>query len=454
MKNKLIRQSANQPISYQPVIGLEIHTQVKTASKMFCGCPADPFGREPNSNTCPVCLALPGALPVPNEAAIRKTVQLAQALGCRIAGFSQFERKNYFYPDLPKGFQISQYVRPVGEGGKFEGIPIRRVHLEEDTGKLLHEGGESLVDFNRSGVPLIEIVTEPEFSDAAKVTKFLKELRTLLVHLETSTADMEKGSLRLEANISLRRSGEKELPAYKVELKNINSFAFLEKALRVEIRRQQELLERGEEVAQETRGYDEKRGVTISQRKKEEAFDYRYFPEPDLPPLTKLALVERKSAGAGKIISAKARIINPLEELRRNLFDSGVPSQYGGVLIQNRELAKLFEALRNEIPAAEAANILVNKRFGDPLKLGKEKILSLHRAKRSREVLSGEDLASSAEKVLLDNPTAVRDYATGKEAALEFLLGQLMKESGGKIVPQEGREILKKLIHARAKASA
>jgi aspartyl-tRNA(Asn)/glutamyl-tRNA(Gln) amidotransferase subunit B len=419
---------------YEPVIGLEVHTQVKTLSKMFCGCPADSFGREPNSNTCPVCLALPGALPVPNEIAIRKTTQLAQALGCRLAEFSQFERKNYFYPDLPKGFQISQYAHPVGETGKFEVTTIRRVHLEEDTGKLIHEGGESLVDFNRSGVPLIEIVTEPEFSDPVAVTKFLKELRTLLVHLDISTADMEKGSLRLEANISLRRIGEKGLPSYKVELKNINSFAFLEKALGVEIKRQKELLEKGEEVAQETRGYNEKQGVTVSQRRKEEAFDYRYFPEPDLPPLTKA------------VLAAGGEVVTP-QEKRESYRDLGIPSQYVEVLIQDRKLAALFEALRPEIRTAELANILVNRRFGDPLKLGKEKILVLYRQKQAKEFLSGEDLGPIAEKVVLDNPAAVSDYVQGKPNALQFLLGQLMKESGGKVNPEEGRDALKKRIH-------
>ncbi|HLD96623.1 MAG TPA: Asp-tRNA(Asn)/Glu-tRNA(Gln) amidotransferase subunit GatB [Patescibacteria group bacterium] len=426
-------------IKYEPVIGLEVHTQVKTASKMFCGCPADSFGREPNSNTCPVCLALPGALPVPNEVAIQKTVQLAQALGCRLAEFSQFERKNYFYPDLPKGFQISQYAHPVGEMGKFEGVTVRRVHLEEDTGKLIHEGGESLVDFNRSGVPLIEIVTEPEFSDPVVVTKFLKELRKHLVFLEISTADMEKGSLRLEANISLRRIGENGLPPYKVELKNINSFAFLEKALGVEIKRQQELLEKGEEIAQETRGYNEKQGVTVSQRRKEEAFDYRYFPEPDLPPLTKSVLVAGEKTGTP-------------QEKRESYLALGVPSQYVEVLIQNRELSAIFEDLRVEIPAAELANILVNRRLGDPLELGKEKILSLYRQRRTKEVLSGGAMTDATEKVLLDNPAAVADYVQGKETALQFLLGQLMKESGGKIDPQEGRELLRKAIYARTSA--
>ena len=426
-------------IKYEPVIGLEVHAQVKTASKMFCGCSADSFGLEPNSNTCPVCLALPGALPVPNEVAVKKTVQLAQALGCRLAEFSQFERKNYFYPDLPKGFQISQYAHPVGEMGEFEGITVRRVHLEEDTGQLIHEGGESLVDFNRSGVPLIEIVTEPEFSDPTVVTKFLKELRKHLVFMDISTADMEKGSLRLEANISLRRIGEKGLPPYKVELKNINSFAFLEKALGVEIKRQQELLEKGEEVAQETRGYNEKQGVTVSQRRKEEAFDYRYFPEPDLPPLTK------------SVLMAGEKSATP-QEKRESYLALGVPSQYLEVLIEDRELSALFESLRSEIPTAELGNILVNERFGDPLELGKEKILSLYRAKHKIEVLSGKDLASSTEKILLDNQTAVADYVQGKENALQFLLGQLMKETGGKVAPKEALDLLKKAIHARTSA--
>ena len=428
-----------KPISYQPVIGLEVHTQVKTKSKMFCGCPADPFGREPNSSTCPVCLALPGALPVPNEVAIQKTTQLAKALHCRLAEFSQFERKNYFYPDLPKGFQISQYAHPVGETGDFEGTTVRRVHLEEDTGKLIHEGGESLVDFNRSGVPLIEIVTEPEFSDPVAVTKFLKELRTLLIHLEISDADMEEGSLRLEANISLRRLGEKELPKYKVELKNINSFAFLEKALGVEIQRQQELLEKGEEVVQETRGYNEKQGVTVSQRRKEEAFDYRYFPEPDLPPL---------KAILAKPPEISTKEIKTPSELREALRDLGIPTQYIEAFITNLDLLHVFQELNGEIPSKEAANILVNKRFGDPLKLGKEKILSLYRQKQAKEVLSGEALAAITEKILLDNPAAVSDYVQGKPNALQFLLGQLMRATDGKADPREGRETLEKLIHA------
>ena len=427
---------------YEPVIGLEVHTQVKTASKMFCGCSADPFGLEPNSNTCPVCLALPGALPVPNEVAVQKTIQLARALDCRLAEFSQFERKNYFYPDLPKGFQISQYAHPVGELGKFEGITVRRVHLEEDTGKLIHEGGESLVDFNRSGVPLIEIVTEPEFSDPAVITKFLKELRTLLVHLNISTADMEKGSLRLEANISLRRMGEKGLPPYKVELKNINSFAFLEKALGVEIKRQQELLEKGEEVVQETRGYNEKQGITVSQRRKEEAFDYRYFPEPDLPPLTKSVLIAGEKAATPK-------------EMRNYYIEQEhVTPHYSDILVRDPDIARGtadFSKATQE-PFSVSANILINKRYGDPKKESIDSIVSKYKESKKKVLLTGEQIDVLTDKILLDNPAAVADYVQGKENALQFLLGQLMKESAGKVAPKEALDLLKKAIHARTSA--
>ncbi|OGC56139.1 hypothetical protein A2797_02170 [candidate division WWE3 bacterium RIFCSPHIGHO2_01_FULL_48_15] len=423
--------------TYEPVIGLEIHTQVKTQSKMFCGCPADVFGKEPNTATCPVCLALPGALPVPNIEAVKKTVTLAKALGCEITSLSQFERKNYFYPDLPKGYQISQYVEPIGKKGKFEGAEITRVHLEEDTGRLLHKGPVTLVDFNRSGIPLIEIVTEPVFSDPETVGKFLKELRTNLVHFEISAADMEEGSLRLEANVSLRKAGERQLPDYRVELKNINSFAFLVSAVKGEIERQKDLLEKGEKVTQETRGWDEKQGITVSQRKKEEAFDYRYFPEPDIPPLTKKILIgEKKRKTPG--------------EIRQEYSALGLSAQYISVFLADLELAYLFEELRKEIPAQEAANILVNKRFGDPEKLGISGLLAAYHAEEKKEFVLGGDLRQATEKIVLDNPSAVGDYTAGKESALEFLLGQLMKAEKGRIKPEEGREILKNIIHARS----
>jgi len=317
-------------MKYEPVIGLEIHVQVKTKSKMFCGCPADTFGKKPNSTTCPVCLGLPGAIPVPNKKALEKTVLLANALHCQIADFSQFERKNYFYPDLPKGFQISQYVDPIGTSGSFEGISMTRVHLEEDTGRLVHKKNATLVDFNRSGIPLIEIVTEPEFSDPRKTRSFLKELRRLIVHIRVSDADMEKGSMRLEANISLRKKGGKDIPSYKVELKNINSFGFVEKALYAEISRQESILRGGGRVSQETRGFDEKRGLTFSQRKKEEAFDYRYFPEPDIPPLLPKSL---------KV----SRQIETLKEAREKYLGLGLSKQYAEVFfLTDKELSIIF----------------------------------------------------------------------------------------------------------------
>ncbi len=427
-------------MKFIPVIGLEVHVQAKTKSKMFCGCPADVFGKEPNSMTCPVCLGLPGAIPVPNKRAVEKTVLLAKALGCEITKFSQFERKNYFYPDLPKGFQISQYAGPVGAGGKFEGISISRVHLEEDTGRLLHEESTTLVDFNRSGIPLIEVVTEPEFFDPAAVSRFSKELRIIIVHLGISDADMEKGSLRLEANISLRKKGMRELPPYKVELKNINSFAFLEKGLRVEIERQTKLLEKGKKIEQETRGYDQKRGITVAQRRKEEAFDYRYFPEPDIPPLTGISL------------KTEEEIYMP-REMRKKYRALGLPPQYSDVLVRNRELASIFDVVRREIPVDSAANIIINKRFGDPLKMGAKGLVTAYKRERKKEVLSGGELKAVAEKVVLDNQAAVRDYASGKEAALQFLLGQLMRETKGKVGPEEGKKLLKRLIDARTKTS-
>ncbi len=422
-------------MKFEPVIGLEVHVQVKTKSKMFCGCPADTFGKEPNSATCPVCLGLPGALPVPNRTAVERTVLLAQALSCEIADFSQFERKNYFYPDLPKGFQISQYSGPIGVLGSLEGVKITRVHLEEDTGRLVHESSTTLVDFNRSGVPLIEIVTEPVFSDPASAKTFLKELRKLIVHLGVSDADMEKGSMRLEANVSLKKTGEKTLPPYKVELKNINSFGFTEKALKVEISRQEEILAKGGSVSQETRGFDEKRGTTFSQRTKEEAFDYRYFPEPDLPPLT------------SKSFKVSKKLETP-KEIREKYLSLGLSKQYAEVLLLDKKLAEIFDGLLSSLEGKDAANIVINRRFGDPKKLGAEGILKALGKEEKKELLSEGKLLKAAEEVVLDNQAAVSDYASGKKAALQFLLGQLMKETKGQIDPKEGAKVLKDLLNA------
>jgi len=273
-------------MSYAPVIGLEIHVELKTKSKMFCSCENNPFEGDANSNVCPVCMAHPGSLPVINEEAVKKVIKTGLALNCQIAQESKFDRKNYFYPDLPKGYQISQYDKPFCKKGFLningKKIRITRVHLEEDTGKLLHPQGAdySLVDFNRAGVPLMELVTEPDLHSAKEARKFAEELQLIIRYLGVSNADMEKGQLRVEVNISLSKNKEM---GTKVEIKNLNSFRIVEKAIDYETERQAEVLDSGKKVVQETRGWDEKKGITVSQREKEEAHDYRYFPEPDLP---------------------------------------------------------------------------------------------------------------------------------------------------------------------------
>ena len=411
-------------MTYEPVIGMEIHVELATKSKMFCGCPADHFAKKPNTQTCPVCLGLPGALPVPNKKSIEWTIKLGLALGCEIPLFSKFDRKNYFYPDLPKGYQISQYDQPFCVNGALHGVRIRRVHLEEDTGKLQHttiEGKRvTLVDFNRSGVPLVEIVTEPDIRSGEEAKEFLKKLYQIVRYLDISDADMDKGSMRLEPNISVRPTGIKDLPNYKVEVKNINSFNFVKKAIEYEVNRHVALIESGETPVQETRGWNEGKGITVSQRRKEEAYDYRYFPEPDIPPIRwdSSQITEIKSQ-IPELPNEKAMRFK--KEYQLNAYDTGL-------LTDTRQLADYFEECVkiNKIPAKKLANWIINKKVDIDNVLPATLVKSILAATAVSSI-SDEDLDKAVKTVLVAQPKAVEDYKKGKEQALGFLLGQVMK---------------------------
>jgi aspartyl-tRNA(Asn)/glutamyl-tRNA(Gln) amidotransferase subunit B len=474
---------------YTPIIGLEVHVELKTKSKMFCRCSAEYFGKEPNSHTCPVCLGLPGALPVPNKTAIEWCIKIALALNCKINEFSKFDRKNYFYPDLPKAYQISQYDLPFGEHGFIEldngkRIGITRVHQEEDTGKLSHQevGGEkvSLIDFNRSSVPLVEIVTEPDFNDALEVKEYLQKLQQIVRYLNVSNADMEKGEMRLEPNISLSthpkptpalpsqggstkisppdkgadegarlldKGGKLEgvfvLPNYKVEVKNINSFKFVEKAINFEIKRQAELLDEGETPAQETRGWDENRQRTFSQRSKEDAQDYRYFPEPDIPP----------------IITTKKQIENlrfempelPDAKLERFQKEYQLPHYDAEILTREKLAADFFEEAatvgkEHSVTPKEIANTIINKKINTDTMLPAALINDILESKKTDTIDEGE-LAEIIGAVLKENEKAVEEYKAGKEPVIMFLVGQTMKKLGKKVDAQMIKEKLIKTIN-------
>ncbi|TSC74757.1 MAG: aspartyl-tRNA(Asn)/glutamyl-tRNA (Gln) amidotransferase subunit B, partial [Parcubacteria group bacterium Gr01-1014_33] len=351
-------------MTYEPVIGLEIHVELKTKTKMFCGCVNDPNERHPNMNICPVCMAHPGTLPVINEEAVRRVIMVGLAIGGEIPEFSQFDRKNYFYPDLPKGYQISQYKHPLVSGGyldipdkkrgehnelrimnyELRRIRITRVHLEEDTGRLIHdpESGASLVDFNRAGVPLMELVTEPDLRTGEEVKAFGEELQKILRYIGASDADMEKGQMRVEVNISLRPEGQKEFGT-KVEIKNINSFKYAADAVDYEIKRQIDVLERGEKVVQETRGWNEHKAESFSQRSKESAHDYRYFPEPDLPPLRiSREMVEELRALIPEL---------PAEKRARFEREYALDPDIIEILARDKALADYYEAVTSELDA-------------------------------------------------------------------------------------------------------
>lgn len=429
--------------SFIPVIGLEVHVELKTKTKMFCACPADYFGEKPNTHVCPVCLGLPGALPVPNKQAIEWCIMVGLALNCEIPLFSKFDRKNYFYPDLPKGYQISQYDNPFcingfidveDDKGIKKRIGIRRVHMEEDTGKLIHTtiNGKkvSLIDFNRSGVPLVEIVTEPDFESAQEVKTYLQSLQQIVRYLGIATADMEKGEMRLEPNISLRSRNE-ELPPYKVEVKNINSFRFVERAIQYEIERQTNILVAGSTPVQETRGWSEEKGKTISQREKEEAHDYRYFPEPDIPPFH----------FQGTYIQELATRIPELPHPKYKRFIEHYHlSRYDAeILVREKSVADYFEeAIKVGKPyrltPKQIANTIINRKIDTNTVFPAQLIKTLLEDTKTPPI-DEDELTRVAHSVINKHSKALEDYKKGKTQVIGFLMGETVKKLAGKKVP-------------------
>ncbi len=404
-------------MSWQTVLGFEVHVELSTKSKMFCGCVADHFAAKPNTQVCPVCLGLPGALPVPNVQAIEWTIKMGLALGCEINLFSKFDRKNYFYPDLPKGYQISQYDLPFCKNGFLElpsgkRIGITRVHLEEDTGKLQHQGSETLIDFNRSGVPLMEIVSEPDFDNIDDGVEYLKEIQQIVRALQISSADMEKGSMRLEANVSVRKMGETELPKYKIELKNINSFRFVKKAVEADVKRQIELLEKGETPVQETRGFKENTGLTYSQRSKEDAHDYRYFPEPDIPPL---------QFDQTQIDEWRSELPKLPSHHRIHLQSLGISASSAATIVSSvTRLAKFAELSAHHDPKVVATAVVNTPEDNlEQLVIEDKKVNSDEAA-----------IKIAAEKAIANNPKVVADIKSGKQQAMFFIIGQMKRELG------------------------
>lgn len=431
-----------------PVIGLETHVELNTEAKMFCSCPAEHFDQEPNTLTCPVCLGLPGALPVPNQEAIKRTVQLALALDCRLNKKTWFDRKNYFYPDLPKGYQISQFFRPIGKAGQLkvddEIIRIKEIHLEEDTAKSLHRGSQRLLDFNKSGVPLIEIVSQPDITGSKQARQYAETLQRLVRHLKTSPAVMAKGQMRLEANVSLKEKPSDELPDYRVELKNINSFRYLQQAIDYEINRQNRLLKEGKKIPQQTRGFNAKDGTTFRQRVKEEAYEYRYFPEPDIPPLQLDELFDLTKLKNNLPETPTLKISRFQKEYNLNSYQTRIlVEKYP----QAEEALKI--AVKDEVNVSDVANAIINKDF--PLKkMGPEKFIEKFKAAQNVKLITGEELQEYCRRVVEENPAVVAKYQAGKTSVLGFFIGQVQAKTGGKANAAETKQFLQELLTKKA----
>ena len=498
-------------MDYQPIVGLEIHVELNTKSKMFCSCGNNPNAVIPNSEICPICMGHPGVLPVINEEAVKKTIKTGLALNCQIPKCSKFDRKNYFYPDLPKGYQISQLYMPFCKNGyldirvdslsnsrKFARVRIREVHLEEDVGRLKHEKDYSLVDFNRAGIPLMELVTEPDLNSAKEARKFAEELQLILRYLDVSDADMEKGQLRVEVNISL--SPKEKLAPYrtegsgaglgtKVEIKNLNSFRSVERAIDYEIQRQTELLVKEERVIQETRGWDDIKEVTVSQREKEYAHDYCYFPEPDLPPLhfekeeiekiraeipelpqQKRERFKREYELDGKSIEVFVqnkelgeyfeKVVSEFEprlskeklskviKLATNYLITDLQGLLKGAsvsdknfLITPENFAEFINLIAEEKISSKIAKIVLEEMFktgADPSHIIQEKGLSL--------ITDEKKVEKVIQKVVAENQKAVSDFKKGKGTALQFLIGQVMAKTKGKAHPEIVKNLLTKIL--------
>ncbi|MDP9469457.1 MAG: Asp-tRNA(Asn)/Glu-tRNA(Gln) amidotransferase subunit GatB [Chloroflexota bacterium] len=485
--------SAGEVDRFETVIGLEVHAQLLTRSKMYCGCSAEYTGAPPNTAICPVCLGLPGALPVLNQAAVQSALLTGLALNSEIPAYNKLDRKNYVYPDLPKGYQISQYDLPLCVGGRLtfesDGVPrtvgITRVHVEEDTGRLVHRQGEqgeeiSLVDLNRSGVPLMEIVGEPDLRSPEEARDYLIALRQILRYIGASTGNMEEGAFRCDANISTRAT-DGSLVGAKVEVKNMNSFRAVERALRYEEQRQREVLATGGTIRQETRGWVEDRGVTVSQRTKEQAHDYRYFPEPDLPPLAVTdEMVEPLRTGLPEL---------PLARRDRFVEAFGLPPEDAALLTGEREIADLFEQVVGANPgtaaARRAANWIVNDLMGlqrqrglppETLPLSAVQVRDLIDAVEAGEITGraakellpqigshelprdaaarlnllslndADTVRAAVDETLAAFPEAVADYRGGKKAAIGRLIGETIKRTGGRARPDEVRARLEQVL--------